>query len=309
MAYENWQKVREVFDAALRQEPADRQNYLNEACGDDKALLTEVESLFSSLAKSDEFLETPAVTHVADIIESPKKPFAPGTRFGPFEIVGFVGAGGMGAVYRGYDPRLRREVAIKMLMPAFANDPDRLRRFEQEALAVARLAHPNILAVHDIGTHDGAPYLVMELLEGETLRDKTKGQPLPVRRAIEYAAQIARGLAAAHDREIVPRDIKPENVFITRDGRVKILDFGIAKLTDQDSAPGATAVTVTVEGAGPIGTAAYMSPEQARGGRADHRDRKSTRLNSSHGYISYAVFCLKKKKTKRQNECSNADLE
>jgi eukaryotic-like serine/threonine-protein kinase len=271
MAYENWQKVREVFDAALRQELADRQNYLNEACGDDKALLTEVESLFSSLAKSDEFLETPAVAHVADIIESPKKPFAPGTRFGPFEIVGFVGAGGMGAVYRGYDPRLRREVAIKMLTPAFANDPDRLRRFEQEALAVARLAHPNILAVHDIGTHDGAPYLVMELLEGETLRDKTKGQPLPVRRAIEYAAQIARGLAAAHDRGIVHRDIKPENVFITRDGRVKILDFGIAKLTDQDSATGATAVTVTVEGAGPIGTAAYMSPEQARGGRADHR--------------------------------------
>jgi Tol biopolymer transport system component len=194
-----------------------------------------------------------------------------GTRIGPFEVVHALGAGGMGAVYRAYDSRLRREVAIKVLPPAFAGDPDRLRRFEQEALAVARLAHPNIVAVHDIGTHEGSPYIVTELLEGETLRDKLSGRSLPVRRAIEYAAQVARGLAAAHARGIVHRDIKPENVFITSDGRTKILDFGLAKLTDVDAATGATAVTLTGYGRGPVGTAAYMSPEQARGARTDQR--------------------------------------
>jgi eukaryotic-like serine/threonine-protein kinase len=146
-----------------------------------------------------------------------------------------------------------------------------LQRFEREALAVARLAHPNILAIHDIGTHDGAPYLVTELLEGETLRDKLNGRPLPVRRAVDYAIQIARGLAAAHEHGIVHRDIKPENLFVTTDGQVKILDFGVAKLAHDDAAADATAVTLTVDGLGPLGTAAYMSPEQARGARADYR--------------------------------------
>ncbi|HUE85116.1 MAG TPA: protein kinase [Vicinamibacterales bacterium] len=196
---------------------------------------------------------------------------AAGTRIGPFEVVDLLGAGGMGAVYRAYDPRLRREVALKVLPPAFSSDPDRLRRFEQEALAVARLAHPNILAVHDIGTHDDAPYMVTELLEGETLRKKMNGQPLPVRRAVEYAIQIGRGLAAAHEQGIVHRDIKPDNVFVTRDGRLKVLDFGLAKLTDVDTVSGAAAATLTVHSFGPLGTAAYMSPEQARGVRADHR--------------------------------------
>jgi eukaryotic-like serine/threonine-protein kinase len=194
-----------------------------------------------------------------------------GTRIGPFEVVDLLGAGGMGAVYRAYDPRLRREVALKVLPPAFSRDPDRLRRFEQEALAVARLAHPNILAVHDIGTHDDAPYMVTELLEGETLRKKMTGQALPVRRAVDYAIQIGRGLAAAHEQGIVHRDIKPENVFVTRDGHLKVLDFGLAKLTDVDSVSGASAATLTVHSFGPLGTAAYMSPEQARGVRADHR--------------------------------------
>ena len=195
---------------------------------------------------------------------------AAGARIGPFEIVRLLGAGGMGAVYLASDPRLRREVAIKVLPPAFSSDPERLRRFEQEALAVARLAHPHIVAVHDVGMHDGSPYMVTELLEGETLRQKLDGRPLPFRRALDYAIQIARGLAAAHDRGIVHRDIKPDNLFVTRDG-VKILDFGLAKLTDADTETGATAATLTVHGFGPLGTAAYMSPEQARGVRADHR--------------------------------------
>ncbi len=195
-----------------------------------------------------------------------------GTRLGPYELVELLGEGGMGAVYLAHDPRLQRNVAIKILPPAFSTDPDRLRRFEQEALAAAQLAHPNILAVHDIGTHEESPYIVTEFLEGSTLREKIGDRPMPVRRAIDYATQIARGLAAAHDRGIVHRDIKPENLFVTREGRIKILDFGIAKLVQVDTAVGAVAETMTMAGSGPLGTAAYMSPEQARGdGRVDHR--------------------------------------
>ena len=194
-----------------------------------------------------------------------------GTRIGPFEVIDLLGAGGMGAVYRAYDPRLRREVAIKVLPAALASEPDRLQRFEREALAVARLTHPNILAIYDVGTYDNAPYLVTELLEGETLRGKLNGRPLPVATAVDYTIQIARGLAATHEHGIVHRDIKPDNLLVTIDGRVKILDFGLAKLNDVDTETGATAVTLTMHGVGPLGTAAYMAPEQARGLRADHR--------------------------------------
>jgi Tol biopolymer transport system component len=195
---------------------------------------------------------------------------SPGSRVGHFEVIDLLGAGGMGAVYRAYDPRLRREVAIKVLPPAFANDPSRVLRFQQEALAVARLAHPNILAIHDVGSQEGSPYIVTELLEGTTLRAKL-AEPLPVRRAVDYAAQIARGLAAAHERGIVHRDIKPENLFMTREGRLKILDFGIAKLTHLDEPANDSSVTLTAHGGGPVGTAAYMSPEQAAGVPADQR--------------------------------------
>ena len=195
-----------------------------------------------------------------------------GTHVGPFALEQLIGEGGMGTVFRARDARLHRDVAIKVLAPAYANDPERLRRFEQEALATAQLAHPNILAVYDVGTHEGRPYIVTELLEGATLREKIGGRALPVPRAIDYAIQIARGLAAAHARGIVHRDIKPENVFVTRDGQVKILDFGIAKLVLADDAADAAADTVTMHGSGPLGTASYMSPEQARGdGRVDHR--------------------------------------
>src|SRR5918993_2094836 len=193
------------------------------------------------------------------------------TRIGPFTIIAQIGAGGMGTVYRAHDSRLRRDVAIKVLSPAFAASPDRLRRFEQEALAVARLAHPNILAIHDVGRHDGTPYMVTELLEGETLASKIQGRPLPLQRTIEYMRQIARGLNAAHAQGLVHRDIKPANIFVSRDGNVKILDFGIAKLHEVNPEPGTAAATETLHDLGPIGTAAYMSPEQARGGRVDAR--------------------------------------
>src|SRR5262249_51570219 len=145
----------------------------------------------------------------------------PGTRFGPYEILAFIGAGGMGEVYRARDPRLTREVAIKVLPATFSSDAERLRRFEQEARAAGVLNHPNITAVHDFGTHEGSPYVVQELLEGETLRSILATGGLSPRKATDYAIQIVRGLAAAHEKGIVHRDLKPENVFVTNDGRVK----------------------------------------------------------------------------------------
>jgi serine/threonine protein kinase/tetratricopeptide (TPR) repeat protein len=194
------------------------------------------------------------------------------SRLGPYELVSPIGAGGMGEVYRAHDPRLGRDVAIKILPTAFSSDAQRLRRFEQEAHAAAALNHPNLLAVYDIGTQDGSPYIVSELLEGETLRERLRSGALPVRKAVDYAVQIARGLAAAHDKGIVHRDLKPENIFLTRDGQLKILDFGLAKLA-RPEAGGTDMITQTI-GTGSstiLGTVAYMSPEQVRGKPADAR--------------------------------------
>jgi Tol biopolymer transport system component len=196
-----------------------------------------------------------------------------GDRLGRFEILGTLGAGAMGDVYRARDPHLHREVAIKVLPPAFSQDPDRQRRFEREARTAASLNHPNIVAIHDAGIHEGVAFIVSELLEGETLRQRMNGRPLPPRRAVEYAVQIASGLLAGHERGIVHRDIKPDNLFVTKEGRIKILDFGLARMIDPDSSDDLTA-TITLDGASlvpVIGTAAYMSPEQARGLRTDHR--------------------------------------
>ncbi|MGZ4822166.1 MAG: protein kinase domain-containing protein [Terriglobales bacterium] len=200
-----------------------------------------------------------------------------GEQLGPYEIQTPLGAGGMGEVYRARDTRLDREVAIKVLLQSFATDADRLRRFEQEARAVAALNHPNILGVYDIGQHRGSPYMVSELLDGETLREKMQEGAMGQRRAIEYASQIAEGLAAAHDKGIVHRDLKPENVFVTRDGRVKILDFGLAKLarTETGRATAGEGATATVPAHTTpglvLGTAGYMSPEQVRGKEVDAR--------------------------------------
>jgi tetratricopeptide (TPR) repeat protein len=197
----------------------------------------------------------------------------PGTRLGPYEVVSLLGAGGMGEVWRARDTRLGREVAIKVVHPRLASDPDRLSRFEKEARAAAQLDHPNILVVHDVGTHEGSPFIVSELLQGESLREKL-GAPLPPKKAVDYAVQIAHGLAAAHEKGIVHRDIKPENVFVTKDGHVKILDFGVAKLLPSFEASGVDTetptATATQQGTA-VGTVAYMSPEQIRGQPVDAR--------------------------------------
>ena len=201
-----------------------------------------------------------------------------GTQLGPYEVLELIGAGGMGEVYKARDQRLGREVAVKVLPASFASDPERLRRFEQEARAVASLSHPNILAVHDIGQHARQPYMVSELLQGESLREVLTRGPLSQRKAIDYGVQIAHGLAAAHSKDIAHRDLKPDNIFITRDGRVKILDFGLAKTVQKpaaaqvgDGSGDMTALAPATEIGAVLGTAGYMSPEQVRGGAVDCR--------------------------------------
>jgi serine/threonine protein kinase len=200
-------------------------------------------------------------------------PLASGTKLGPYEIQSPLGAGGMGEVYRAKDSRLGRDVAIKVLPESMARDAERLRRFETEARAIAALNHPNILSIHDIGTYNGAPYLVSECLEGQSLWLALTGGALPLRRVADYGTQIAQGLAAAHDKGIVHRDLKPENVFVPRDERVKILDFGLAKLPQPEASSyeGATMEAVPTSAGVVLGTVGYMSPEQVRGEPADAR--------------------------------------
>jgi len=193
-------------------------------------------------------------------------PLAAQARLGPYEILSRLGAGGMGDVYRARDTRLGREVALKILPKSFSSDADRLRRSEQESKAAGLLNHPNITAIFDVGTHEGSPYIVSELLEGETLRSRLAAGPLSSRRATEFALQAARGLAAAHEKGIIHRDLKPENMFVTKDGRVKILDFGLAKLIRPEPSTSAATEPGVV-----LGTFGYMSPEQVRGRPADAR--------------------------------------
>jgi serine/threonine protein kinase len=199
-------------------------------------------------------------------------PLTPGAVLGQYEIRSPLGAGGMGEVYRAHDTRLDREVAIKVLPESLTSDPDRLQRFEQEARAAAALNHPNILAVYQMATHEGVSYMVSELLDGETLRERLRRGPVPLRKVIDYAMQIAHGLAAAHDKGITHRDLKPENLFVTKDGRVKILDFGLAKVGPSKDSSGEEATLASGTEPGMVmGTVGYMSPEQVRGKTADHR--------------------------------------
>jgi Tol biopolymer transport system component len=201
-------------------------------------------------------------------------PIETGARFGPYEIVELLGTGGMGEVYRARDPRLGRAVALKVLAPHVASDPDRVRRFQQEARATGILNHPNIVAVYDVGADETAPFVVYELLDGESLRDRLRRGRLPESEAVRSAVQMARGLAAAHDKGIVHRDLKPENVFVTTDGTVKLLDFGLAKLRDValiGAGGDAPSTALQTDAAIVLGTVGYMAPEQVRAQAADHR--------------------------------------
>ena len=273
---ERWQEVDKLLELALEREPSKRAAFLDEACNGDAALRREVESLLSAHGKAGGFIEDPALEAPGPASRGAAVRIVAGQQLGPYKILSLLGAGGMGEVYRAKDDRIGREVAIKVLPTAFSADADRLRRFEQEARAAGRLNHPNILALYDVGTHEESPYIVSELLQGETLRDRLGRKALPLRKAMDYALQIARGLAVAHDKGIVHRDLKPENLFITTDGRLKILDFGLAKLqpkrarvtdTDVSTQP----LSTNTEPGLVLGTVGYMSPEQVRGEPTDHR--------------------------------------
>jgi eukaryotic-like serine/threonine-protein kinase len=268
MTPERWQQITGMFHAALLRNSGHRRTFLQDACGADEALRAEVEAMLTAHDNAGDPDNIPAVAVSEQMLR-----LQSGTAVGRYKIDALIGAGGMGQVYRARDPRIERDVAIKVLPADFAADVERLRRFEQEAHASGALNHPNVATLYDVGTADGRPYLVMELLDGETLRDCIGRGAMPAARACEIAAAIARGLAAAHARGIVHRDLKPENVMVTRNGHVKILDFGIAKLRVREPSLDQRTVTTPLRTAADtmLGTAGYMAPEQVRGEPTDER--------------------------------------
>ena len=272
MTPERWEQVGDLYEAASALAGEERAAFLRHACGDDAALRQELESLFASEAAAGEYLNAGALTDAARIVAGEEWPSLIGKNVGHYTVVSLLGSGGMGEVYRARDLRLGRDVAIKTLPWLVTPGEDATRQFETEARVVASLSHPNVRALYDVGEIDGRLYAVMELLEGETLRERLGRGPLPFRKAVEIGTAIAEGLAAAHSKRIVHRDLKPENVFIATAGHVKVLDFGIAKSQesrDRESGEDRSAAPAT-QGV-LLGTAAYMSPEQVSGKEVDAR--------------------------------------
>jgi eukaryotic-like serine/threonine-protein kinase len=262
---ERWKKVEELFDAAQRQPANQRAEFLRHACPHDAELCAEVETLLKAAESRDQLLDGSPLSSVAERAPALK----PGDKLGSFQIVALIGRGGMGEAYRARDLRLKREVAIKTLPPGFAADQDRIARLEHEARASSTLNHPNIVGIHEIGSAAGVSFIVSELVDGETLARVIERGPVPLRKLVEVSTQICDGLAAAHSAGVIHRDLKPGNVMLTRDGRVKILDFGLAhrgrgsgldSTTTKESEPGMI-----------MGTPGYMSPEQVRGETTDAR--------------------------------------
>jgi len=274
MTPEQWQRVKEVFEAALVYAPEERSAFVGQACRGDELLCSEVESLLSSYEQEKSFMETPAAAMAARSLIKDESAALVGQQLGHYQIVREIGRGGMGVVYLAQDFSLDRPVALKLLPKHLTSDPNRLWRFEREARAASALNHHNILTIHEIARLDDLHFIATEFIDGVTLLDRIKSKDLKLNEALAIAEQLASALVTAHEAGIVHRDIKPENVMLRRDGYVKVLDFGLAKLTE----PGA-AETVTVSAAmagtgtdpGVMGTAGYMSPEQARGESVDHR--------------------------------------
>ena len=271
---QRWQRVKEIFEGALGRHGAERESFLEQACDGDAAVREEVESLLRSYEVAGSFMESPAVAQAADDLAAAQK-LTPGQRVKHYQIVNLIGEGGMGEVYLATDTTLGRRVALKVLPAFVSKDPERLRRFTQEARAASRLSHPNVCVVHEIGeTDDGRPFIAMEYVAGMTLRQRIRNQAMKLGDVLDIAIQIADALTAAHEAGIVHRDIKPENIAIRPEGFVKILDFGLAKLTERHKSANTTTMPTLLFRSSPgvvIGTAAYMSPEQARGVAVDER--------------------------------------
>jgi Tol biopolymer transport system component len=281
MSPARWREVEELCEQALKLEPSRRVRFLEEVCASDEELRREVQTLLACEAGGEQFMQAPALEMLTSGQEPPRERLAGGLQIGPYQVVGWLGSGGMGDVYQARDTRLGRDVALKFLPAESAEGAEAVRRFQREARAVSALNHPNICTLHDVGEYEDRPFLVMELLEGEPLKERLAAGPLPVGELVEVALQVTDALEAAHSKGIVHRDIKPANLFLTRRGQVKILDFGLAKLLSEPRrsaeagvAPAGQASggdqTLTKPGAA-MGTAAYMSPEQARGEEVDAR--------------------------------------
>jgi serine/threonine protein kinase len=274
MTPERWQQVKAIFNSAISYRPEERSSFISQACAGDEELRHEVESLIASHEESGSFIDQPAFEVAASLLTNERAELAPGYTIGSYEVRSFISRGGMGEVYLAEDKRLGRKVALKLLPATFTTNDDRLRRFEQEARAASALNHPNIITIYEIRQAAGSHIIATEYVEGETLRQRLVRAPLTISETLNIAIQIADALAAAHKAGIIHRDIKPENVMLRPDGYVKVLDFGLAKLSEQTSAAvAAEAPTIQVRtGSGiVIGTAGYMSPEQARGLSVDHR--------------------------------------
>jgi eukaryotic-like serine/threonine-protein kinase len=265
---EHWRRLDRLFSDALEVAPPQRQRFVETSAGQDAALAREALDLLAAADASGEFMEQPALERLARRIAADGWSLRTGERIGAYTVVRLLGSGGNGEVWRARDERLGRDVAIKVLLPHMSTDPDQLHRFMDEARAAGALNHANLLTVHDVGEHDGVPFLVSECLEGQNLRQRLAGGPVRIDDAVRIGLGLAAGLSAAHRRGIVHRDLKPENVFLRTEGAVKILDFGLAKL---QTAPGVTGDAAHAVNSAVVGTAGYMAPEQIRGEDVDAR--------------------------------------
>jgi serine/threonine protein kinase/Tol biopolymer transport system component len=272
---DRWQKIEELINAALQKDEAERSIYLQQACAGDNVLRQEVESLLLHEKEASSFLVTPAMEVAARVLDQGSGRSMIGRQLGSYRVVSLIGSGGMGEVYQAHDTKLGRDVAIKVLPPAFTNDPERLSRFQREARLLASLNHPNVATIHGLEQSDGMNYLVMELVHGQTLAERLKTGPMPIEEALRVASQIAEALEAAHEKGVIHRDLKPANVKVTPEGRTKVLDFGLAKAFGgeggQDFSNASTLSAMGTEEGQILGTPAYMSPEQARGKPTDTR--------------------------------------
>lgn len=266
---ERWQRIKEVLHSALELAPQDRSAFINNACAGDLELRSDVEVMLASHEQAGDFIESPAYELMADSLNETQSMV--GGELGPYRVTGRLGTGGMGEVYLAEDTRLGRKVAIKVLLAHFTRDEERVRRFQQEARAASALNHPNILTIYEIGESNSRQFIVTEVIEGETLRQRLAGAEIEISAIFDIAIQMASALSAAHAAGIIHRDIKPDNVMIRKDGIVKVLDFGLAKLTEVESSGSPPGMLIHTQEGIVMGTVYYMSPEQARGFPVDAR--------------------------------------